>query len=425
MADHDLGVGRPASSPAAPSGTEASGNVATGATSAPPPLDAPTTATPTSVGLDSPGGPTLASPQRMNPADLMTMLYALQKKAKEGHIEDAEKSIKMRADDKKSKNDDLLGKLKKIAHSKPNKAGGICAKVFAWVGVALAFVVAAVVAVVSGGVAAAPLFALAALSMGLLIAQETGGMDKMTSAMGMDDKQKMIFSISMTVALLVLNIGATVATGGASAVSSIVSGVTSLLADTGEIAAEGAAAAAEGAAVAAEGAASASEGAAAAAEGAAESIEMTTTLAEGTTEASEVVTETSVEGATQAAEETAGTATKQGAEGAQQAGKAGSRSTQFMKNATRLRAATQMVSGATMVAGGSIGIDTARKEYDATMARSYAMRDKAELAKLAAMDEDDMRRIRRLIEQLQNATAMVLDTLSSADETATKIRTSV
>jgi hypothetical protein len=53
------------------------------------------------------------------------------------------------------------------------------------------------------------------------------------------------------------------------------------------------------------------------------------------------------------------------------------------------------------------------------------MRDRAELAKLAALDEDDMRRIRKLIEQLQRSSVMALETLSSADETATKIRTSV
>ena len=423
MANDDMGVGRSGSPPVTPSGTEGVGNVNAGTASAPPPVDAPTTPVSTTVGLNGSGGPVLPSPRRMNPADLMTLLYALQKKTKEGHIEDAETSIKMRADDKHNKNADLLSKLKKIAHSKPNKAGGICAKVFAWVGVALAFVVAAVVAVVSGGLAAAPLFALAALSMGLLIAQETGGMDKMTSAMGMDDKQKMIFSISLTVALLVLNIGATVATGGVSAVTSIASGVTSLLADTGEAAAEGAAAAAETAASASEAAAAASETAATASEAAAAASEGAATTAEGAATTAEGAE--AGEGAAQASEEATSTAAKEGAESAQQAGKNASKSTQFIKNATRLRAATQIVSGTTMVAGGSIGIDTARKEYDGTMARSYAMRDKAELAKLAAMDEDDMRRIKKLIEQLQNATVMVLDTLSSADETATKIRTSV
>jgi hypothetical protein len=307
----------------------------------------------------------------------MTLLYALQRKVKEGHVSDAETNIKMRADSKRSKNADLIDKLKKIAHSKPNKLGSIFAKVFAWIGVALAFVVAGVVAAVSGGSAATPLLILATIALAVLIAQETGGTDKMMDAMHMDDRSKMIFSMCVTVAILVLNIGATVASGGAEAVSSVVSAVTGLLKDAGEAAIEGGAVAAE---AAGEGAAAASEGAATATEGAAEAGEATSAV---------------------------------------------SKSSTFMKNANRLRASAQVLSGATMVAGGGIGIDTAKKEYEGTIAHSDAMRDRAELAKLAALDEDDMRRIRKLIEQLQRSSVMALETLSSADETATKIRTSV
>lgn len=378
MANDDLGVGRPASPPVTtPSGTGELGNVTTGTTSAPPPVDAPATTASGTPGLNGSVGPTLASPQRLNPADLMTLLYALQRKVKEGHVSDAETNIKMRADSKRSKNADLIDKLKKIAHSKPNKLGSIFAKVFAWIGVALAFVVAGVVAAVSGGSAATPLLILATIALAVLIAQETGGTDKMMDAMHMDDRSKMIFSMCVTVAILVLNIGATVASGGAEAVSSVVSAVTGLLKDAGEAAIEGGAVAAE---AAGEGAAAASEGAATATEGAAEAGEATSAV---------------------------------------------SKSSTFMKNANRLRASAQVLSGATMVAGGGIGIDTAKKEYEGTIAHSDAMRDRAELAKLAALDEDDMRRIRKLIEQLQRSSVMALETLSSADETATKIRTSV
>ena len=87
-----------------------------------------------SVGLPSTGGgPVLELPKSMNPADLLTMLYALQKKTNESRITDAEMSVHLRSDDKKAKSDDLIKKLKKIAHKKPKKAAGIFAKVFAWV----------------------------------------------------------------------------------------------------------------------------------------------------------------------------------------------------------------------------------------------------------------------------------------------------
>ncbi len=412
MANEDISVRhQPSPTPTATTGEVI--QVTDKQTSSQPPVEAPITSSAADSGLAAPGGPTLASPTRMNPADLMTLLYALRKKTSESRIKNAEEGIKNRALDKQMKNEDTLEKLKKIAHHHQNKTGGILAKVFAWVGVALAFVVAAVVGVVSGGAAAAPLFALALVSTAVLIAEESGGMEKMEDAMGMDDKQKMAFSISLTVALLVLNIGATVATGGVSGITSVVSSIGKLMTDAGEAAAEGAAAAAEGAAAASETAAAASEGAAAVSEGAA-------AAAEGATEVSQSVAETSIEGSTQLTEETT-SATESADEVAASAGK----SAKVLKAANRLRAAAQITSGATSIAGGGIGIDTAKKEYETTTARADMMRNKAELAKLAAMDEEDMRRIKKLIQQLQDASGMVIDTLSSADEAATKIRTSI
>ena len=85
----------------------------------------------------------------------------------------------------------------------------------------------------------------------------------------------------------------------------------------------------------------------------------------------------------------------------------------------------QVVSGGSSIAGGAIAVDTARKEHDVTIARSDAMLDKAALAKLAAMDEDDMQRIRKLLEQVQQSSSMIFQSLADLDQTAMKAHTTI
>ena len=139
------------------------------------------------------GGPELPAPVQVNATDLMAILVGLQQKHTESSIESAEGRIHDRAIDKDIKSKEMVSKLQKIAHNKKSRVGGILAKVFAWVGVALSFVVAGVIGVVSGGAAAAPLLMIAAMSATLLIAQQSGLTEKAMDAAHMSDKAKMVF----------------------------------------------------------------------------------------------------------------------------------------------------------------------------------------------------------------------------------------
>ena len=402
------------------------------------------------------GGPELPTPEHMNATDLMAMLFSLRKKHTESSLESAEQRIQDRSVDKAIKSKEMIDKLKKVAEKKSN-VGGTLAKVFAWVGVALSFLVAGIIGVVSGGAAAAPLLMIAAMSAALLIAQQSGGMEKAMDAMGMDDKAKMGFSLGLTAMMLVINIVAVVASGGASAV-----GVAAKVAEsTTEVAATASEATAEVGATVAEAAAEISTTATeAAVEAATQTAEAAMEVATQTTEAAvEVATQTTeaavevsseatgaiTKVATEATEATVETSTKV-TEGAVKtttdvaenvatkaptaavkavAEKLGTSSSRVMQVVDKVRSGVKVAEGVTQVSVGGLSIGNATKGYEASMARAGAMRDKAVLAKMQAQDEDDMRRIRNMIERLENAQRSVMSTISRSDEVSLQIRQTI
>ena len=413
------------------------------------------------------GGPELPTPEHMNATDLMAMLFSLRKKHTESSLESAEQRIQDRSVDKAIKSKEMIDKLKKVAEKKSN-VGGTLAKVFAWVGVALSFLVAGIIGVVSGGAAAAPLLMIAAMSAALLIAQQSGGMEKAMDAMGMDDKAKMGFSLGLTAMMLVINIVAVVASGGASAV-----GVAAKVAEsTTEVAATASEATAEVGATVAEAAAeisttateaaveAATQTAEAAMEVATQTTEAAVEVATQTTEAAvEVATQTTeaavevsseatgaiTKVATEATEATVETSTKV-TEGAVKtttdvaenvatkaptaavkavAEKLGTSSSRVMQVVDKVRSGVKVAEGVTQVSVGGLSIGNATKGYEASMARAGAMRDKAVLAKMQAQDEDDMRRIRNMIERLENAQRSVMSTISRSDEVSLQIRQTI
>ena len=416
------------------------------------------------------GGPELPVPAQMNATDLMAVLYSLRQKETESSIESAEQRIHDRSVDKELKNKEMVSKLQKVAQNKKSKAGGIAAKVFAWVGVGLSFIVAGVIGVVSGGAAAAPLLMIAAMSAALLIAQQSGGMEKAMDAMGMDDKAKMGLSLGITALMLVVNIVAVVASGGASAVgvaAEAAEATTEVVATAGEVAAEAGATVAEAATEASTSIAEAAvETATQAAESAMEvSSEATGVIAEAATETAaevsseatgviaEAATETAAEASTTATEAIAKTTTEatvetstKVTEGAVEtttdvaentatkaptaavkivAEKLGTSSSRVLQVVDKVRSGVSVARGTTEMATGGLSIGSATKNYEATKARAGAMRDKAMLAKMQAQDEDDLRRIRNMIEQLENAQNAVMSTISKSDEVTLQINQSI
>lgn len=132
----------------------------------------------------------------------------------------AQETAKSDQDDIKSKQDKRIKELEKsLKKMKQAAKSGKASKILGWVG-AVVGVIGAVAAVALTGGAAAPVLAVALIGLGLQIAQETGGMDKLQQAMfGDDDKAKMWFSIGLSVAMLIA--GLATGYGAARAASSI------------------------------------------------------------------------------------------------------------------------------------------------------------------------------------------------------------
>ena len=339
--------------------------------------------------------PVLALPRKMDADVLMTLLYAIQQKQGRDQIKTSEQRIDDKRAARQEKHEQIMKMIKK-AHEAEHKSntGAIVGKVFGWIGVGLAWAMVGVVAVVSGGAAAIPLAIAATALTAFMICQETGATDKAIEAMHVDDKTAMGIQIGLAVTMLVVMIAATIASGGAAA-----GGVASGVADVASAGAEAGAAGAELGAAGAEAGAGGAEVASAGAEAGAAGTEVASDSAEA-----------GAEGATSGSDAVTGTA---------------SRSGQLVRVANRLKATAMIAQGVSQAGGGSAEITTATYSYDAANARADAQDDRAEMAKYQEITYEELRRIRKLIEQLQNAAAQVIGTIDQTQTTAMKIRRTV
>ena len=339
--------------------------------------------------------PVLALPRKMDADVLMTLLYAIQQKQGRDQIKTSEQRIDDKRAKRQEKHEEIMEKIKKAHEAEhKDKTGATVGKVFGWIGVGLAWAMVGIVAVVSGGAAAVPLAIAATALTAFMIAQETGLTDKAIEAMHVDDKTAMGIQIGLAVTMLVVMIAATIASGGAAA-GGVASGVADVAATGAEAGAAGAELGAAGAEAGAAGAEVASAGAEAGAAG---------------TEVASAGAEAGVEGATSSSDAVTGTA---------------SRSGQLVRVANRLRSAAMVAQGVSQAGGGSAEIATAKFSYDAANARADAQDDRADMARYQEITYEEMRRIRKLIEQLQNASALVIGTIDQTQTTAMKIRRTI
>ena len=339
--------------------------------------------------------PVLALPKKMDADVLMTLLYAIQQKQGRDQIKTSEQRIDQKRADRQEKHEQIMKAIEKAHKAEhKDKTGATVGKVFGWIGVGLAWAMVGVVAVVSGGAAAVPLAIAATALTAFMICQETGLTDKAIEAMHVDDKTAMGIQIGLAVTMLVVMIAATVASGGAAA-----GGVASGVADVASAGAEAGAAGAELGAAGAEAGAGGAEVASAGAEAGAAGTEVASDGAEA-----------GVEGATSGSDAATGTP---------------SRSGQLVRVANRLRSAAMTAQGVSQAGGGSAEIATAKYSYDAADARADAQDDRADMAKYQEITYEEMRRIRKLLEQLQNASAQVIGTIDETQTTAMKIRRTV
>ena len=332
--------------------------------------------------------PMLAVPRKMDADVLMTLLYAIQQKQGQDQIKTSEQRIDDKRAERQQKHEKIM-KMINEAHEAEHKSntGATIGKVFGWIGVGLAWAMVGVVAVVSGGAAAVPLAIAATALTAFMICQETGATEKAIDAMHVDGQTAMGIQIGLAVTMLVVMIAATVVSGGAAA-GGVASGVT-------DVAAAGAEAGAAGAEVGAAGA----EAGAAGAE-----------VASASTEVASASTEAGVEGATSSSETVTSTATRSG---------------QLVRTANRLRTTALIAQGVNQAGGGSAEITTAKYSYDGANARADAQDEKADMAKFQEITYEELRRIRKMIEQLQNAASMVIGTIDQTQTTAMNIRRTV
>lgn len=376
-------------------------------------------------------GPTLSRPRIDNLDDMIMVLAQLRQKVQMDSLKQAETDIKNNADETKANNEKMMEKLKKVAHH--SNAGAICAKVFAWVGVALSYVVAGVVGVVSGGAAAAPLVALAVAATAVTLATQTGLMGKAMDAMGMNSKAQMAVSLGITAIMLVLNIGAAALSGGATVAAEsaeVAETAAEVAAQVGEGAAEVATQVGEGAAEAAAqsvavGTEVASEAGSASVEVGAAAVEETAeAVAQTAEEAAQSAAETSAQVAEQAAEETSEAATQAAEEAAEVAADVAAdaaKQTKVARMAERVRGAVRVAHGITEMGAGASTIESGTEDYKTGMARAGVVRDRAELDRLDGVQDDLVDMIDKLLKELAATDGIVTGFVSESQETARKI----
>lgn len=436
MAPENLNVGGMPRTPARPqvdgaAGTEqARGNLPVGA----PKVDAGGTGGPV---VDLPasvsGGPSLPLPAKMSGSDLMALLYTLQKKSTESNITSAQQQVKQRGKEMEAKGNEMVQKLKDLAHKSP--ALDIALKVFGWVALAVTVIVGAVVTAVSGGVAGPLILVGAAAMFALMVMQQSGALDKMEDAMGMDATAKMAFNLALTGVVLVMNIATAVvggvanfASAGASAASDIAQTAEAGI-ELGEMGAEVATGATEVAADAVEMAETSFT----------EGVEIASDIAEVAGDIGEVAGEVAGEAGEVAGDvgevagdvgEVAGKVAKEAAGTGAKVAKATGRgllrgSPKLLTVAHKVQSGAQMASGAVQMTTGGLTIADSVDQYDSGMKRADVMTDKARLAKLTAMNEEDMRRLKKMLEQLENTSMALMGAVSDDDKTASQIARSM
>ncbi|MGI9228471.1 MAG: type III secretion system translocon subunit SctE [Gammaproteobacteria bacterium] len=398
-----------------------------------------------------PTGPLLPDPMQsmLGGADLMALMMELSSKRSDTNAAAAEGRIKDRQAVKDTDNEKKVDDAKKTAHK--SNAGKIAGIVLGWIGIAVAAVIAAVVTVVSGGVAGAVMFAMVGVAAGLMIAQQTGAINKAMDKMGLEGKDRMAFSLGLSALVIVITVVATLGVGAAGAAAEgggmAVSETAEIATEAGTMATEAAADAAEAGADAAEAGADAAEAGAEGANAATETTEEVTeqtvqqatekaaeeaaeqateevaetaekateeattkateeAVTETTEETTEATTEATTKATTKATEETTEDV-EEGAEELADAGeKAAKKASKLRLTAERIRTGMRYLGAMDQTAAAANTVDSSVKGYKASMTQAEMKRLSADLEKMESMDEEDLARIKRMLEageQVQHA----------------------
>ena len=95
------------------------------------------------------------------------------------------------------------------------------------------------------------------------------------------------------------------------------------------------------------------------------------------------------------------------------------------KYGNKIKGGTQILSGATSMGSGGAGIESSVKGYEASQAMAETKEMKAALAKLDALNEQDMETLRKILSQLQDQVSNTTMMLAESTKTTKRIFTSV
>ena len=374
-------------------------------------------------------GPVLSLPKVIATSVMTVLLMSVEQKVSSERIKDAKEQVKAQTADAQAKDKKQIDDIKKAIKAREKaKHHGLLGKIFGWVGVALTYVAAAVVTVATGGAAAAPVFAAAVLMTGLMVAQETGGINKLAKAMHLGQKGAMGLMIGLTAAILVVSLVGVVASGGSAAVS-MVSSIASAVSRATSAGAEIGASAADMAAATAETASAAADIGAETTEGVSESIEMSADIgdiASSASDAGDAVEETSFSGTE--AESEVSEASSEASEASDEASETDEAEKVTEKSATRTQRVAARIgnlvnvsSAGTGIAGGVEGIQTAEADHDAAMADADAADQKAFIEQIQALQSNTIRKLKKILQDMQDNASVIFSIASSSNKVTEEI----
>ena len=339
--------------------------------------------------------PALTLPKKMNPEQLVLLLYAIQSKIGLETVKDSEARVESQKLEREQKFEETMDKIEEMEKAREKaKNSSKIGKIFGWIGVGLSWLAVGIVTVVSGGAAAAPLAVAATAMTAMMVAQETGLTEKAIEAMNLSGEGAMAFQISMAVALLIVNIIAMLMSFGAASGGAAAAGanVASAAAQTSSTAASGGAAA-------------------------------TATATSAASTAAATASSTAATTAATTASTAASTASTTASSAGTVAGQAASTSAKVVQTANKLRMLAQIAQAAGQAGGAATQAATGAYNYKASMAQADSDEARADLALIQEITMEELQRIRKMLQQLQESRAAVNDIITNSNQTASKIAT--
>ncbi len=388
------------------------------------------------LSFDTGGGGLLMAPANQpDPMAAELMLMKLQSKIGNEEAKHAEHDIRYRGQKQKDLQIKRMEQRQQImAQQHSSDTLKTIGKIFGWVGIALSVVAAVLIGVFVSPIAAIPLVVAIVATATVMILEQSGAIDELMKDASPQAKEGV--SYGLMALMLIINLGAAVASGGLSLAPALAEAATEGAVDAVEVGASATEVATEAGSSAGE---MATETAGEVAADATESgIEASGTAARTTEKVAEEATEEAVEESGRAATKNA---TKVVSENAEKLAEKAAGSGKFRKVvSTLVRSPLRRNKGSSIVrlgmvamragnaAQGTIALASAgvaagatAYAYKASLERAMSKEDLAEITKLIAMDSESRDRIQEVIDNIDRGFVNLMQQISTRDSTSTKI----